>query len=160
MSGLGPTCPCGSVCRPGACLVVSGPGLIHALGGMANANMNCWYDCTNSYSSLSLTRAYKVCVAFTQASGCDWRLLRSEPGNSRSISGVSSGNPHIHVASFCLLICHYCRVHQFSMCHQVEACRLYSKFSARPSSLEVIPSVVEKVLYHLIITPLLTADNE
>ncbi|XP_006840075.1 PREDICTED: 2-hydroxyacyl-CoA lyase 1 isoform X4 [Chrysochloris asiatica] len=29
--------------RPGACLVVSGPGLIHALGGMANANMNCWY---------------------------------------------------------------------------------------------------------------------
>uniref|UniRef100_A0A8C9E0T5 2-hydroxyacyl-CoA lyase n=1 Tax=Phocoena sinus TaxID=42100 RepID=A0A8C9E0T5_PHOSS len=29
--------------RPGVCLVVSGPGLIHALGGMANANMNCWY---------------------------------------------------------------------------------------------------------------------
>uniref|UniRef100_A0A2K6FMZ9 2-hydroxyacyl-CoA lyase 1 n=1 Tax=Propithecus coquereli TaxID=379532 RepID=A0A2K6FMZ9_PROCO len=26
---------------PGVCLVVSGPGLIHALGGMANANMNC-----------------------------------------------------------------------------------------------------------------------
>lgn len=32
--------PAGS--RPGACLVVSGPGLIHALGGMANANINCW----------------------------------------------------------------------------------------------------------------------
>uniref|UniRef100_A0A8C4Y0E9 2-hydroxyacyl-CoA lyase n=1 Tax=Gopherus evgoodei TaxID=1825980 RepID=A0A8C4Y0E9_9SAUR len=28
--------------KPGICLVVSGPGLIHALGGMANANMNCW----------------------------------------------------------------------------------------------------------------------
>uniref|UniRef100_A0A8C2N969 Thiamine pyrophosphate enzyme N-terminal TPP-binding domain-containing protein n=1 Tax=Capra hircus TaxID=9925 RepID=A0A8C2N969_CAPHI len=28
--------------RPGVCLVVSGPGLIHGLGGMANANMNCW----------------------------------------------------------------------------------------------------------------------
>uniref|UniRef100_A0A8C3YRZ3 2-hydroxyacyl-CoA lyase 1 n=1 Tax=Catagonus wagneri TaxID=51154 RepID=A0A8C3YRZ3_9CETA len=28
--------------RPGVCLVVSGPGLIHALGGMANAYMNCW----------------------------------------------------------------------------------------------------------------------
>ncbi|XP_067867807.1 2-hydroxyacyl-CoA lyase 1 isoform X2 [Heterodontus francisci] len=28
--------------RPGICLAVSGPGLIHALGGMANANMNCW----------------------------------------------------------------------------------------------------------------------
>lgn len=36
--------PVFSVSRPGACLVVSGPGLIHALGGMANANMNCWYD--------------------------------------------------------------------------------------------------------------------
>uniref|UniRef100_F6YPN6 Thiamine pyrophosphate enzyme N-terminal TPP-binding domain-containing protein n=1 Tax=Monodelphis domestica TaxID=13616 RepID=F6YPN6_MONDO len=28
--------------RPGVCLVVSGPGLVHALAGMANANMNCW----------------------------------------------------------------------------------------------------------------------
>jgi len=26
----------------GVCLVVSGPGLIHALGGMANAMVNCW----------------------------------------------------------------------------------------------------------------------
>ena len=30
------------ICRPGVCLVVSGPGLIHALGGMANAMSNCW----------------------------------------------------------------------------------------------------------------------
>uniref|UniRef100_A0A672ZD34 2-hydroxyacyl-CoA lyase n=1 Tax=Sphaeramia orbicularis TaxID=375764 RepID=A0A672ZD34_9TELE len=29
---------------------------------------------------------------------------------------------------------------------QVEACRLYSKFSARPSSLEAIPSVIEKAV--------------
>ena len=28
--------------RPGVCLVVSGPGLLHALGGMANAMSNCW----------------------------------------------------------------------------------------------------------------------
>lgn len=28
--------------KPGACLVVSGPGLIHAFGGMANAQVNCW----------------------------------------------------------------------------------------------------------------------
>lgn len=27
---------------PGVCLVVSGPGLLHALGGMANAKENCW----------------------------------------------------------------------------------------------------------------------
>ena len=28
--------------RPGVCLAVSGPGLLHALGGMANAKENCW----------------------------------------------------------------------------------------------------------------------
>lgn len=33
----------------------------------------------------------------------------------------------------------------------MEACRLYSKFSARPSTLEVIPSVVEKVVDGLIV---------
>uniref|UniRef100_H3DM59 2-hydroxyacyl-CoA lyase 1 n=1 Tax=Tetraodon nigroviridis TaxID=99883 RepID=H3DM59_TETNG len=80
--------------RPGACLVVSGPGLIHALGGMANANMNCW----------------PVIV----------------------IGGSSDQNQETAGA--------------FRRFPQVEACRLYSKFSARPSSLEVIPSVVEKAV--------------
>src|SRR6266542_609137 len=28
--------------RPGVCLVVSGPGVIHALAGMINAQVNCW----------------------------------------------------------------------------------------------------------------------
>ena len=28
--------------RPGACLVVSGPGVVHALAGLANAQQNCW----------------------------------------------------------------------------------------------------------------------
>ena len=28
--------------RPQACLVVSGPGVIHALAGLANAEKNCW----------------------------------------------------------------------------------------------------------------------
>lgn len=27
---------------PGVCLVVSGPGLLHTTGGMANAQINCW----------------------------------------------------------------------------------------------------------------------
>uniref|UniRef100_A0A1A8NXH6 2-hydroxyacyl-CoA lyase 1 n=1 Tax=Nothobranchius rachovii TaxID=451742 RepID=A0A1A8NXH6_9TELE len=80
--------------RPGACLVVSGPGLIHALGGMANANMNCW----------------PVIV----------------------IGGSSDRNQETAGA--------------FQEFPQVEACRLYSKFSARPSSLEAIPSVVEKAV--------------
>ncbi|XP_053743645.1 2-hydroxyacyl-CoA lyase 1 isoform X1 [Synchiropus splendidus] len=80
--------------RPGACLVVSGPGLIHALGGMANANMNCW----------------PVVV----------------------IGGSSDRNQETAGA--------------FQEFPQVEACRLYSKFSARPSSLEAIPAVIEKAV--------------
>src|ERR671910_3102273 len=28
--------------RPGACLVVSGPGVVHALAGLANAQQNAW----------------------------------------------------------------------------------------------------------------------
>ncbi|XP_052435059.1 2-hydroxyacyl-CoA lyase 1 [Carassius gibelio] len=79
---------------PAVCLVVSGPGLIHALGGMANANMNCW----------------PVIV----------------------IGGSSDRNQETTGA--------------FQEFPQVEACRLYSKFSARPSSLEMIPAVVEKVV--------------
>lgn len=80
--------------RPGACLVVSGPGLIHALGGMANANVNCW----------------PVVV----------------------VGGSSDRNQETAGA--------------FQEFPQVEACRLYSKFSARPSSLEAIPTVIEKAV--------------
>ncbi|XP_034030904.1 2-hydroxyacyl-CoA lyase 1 [Thalassophryne amazonica] len=80
--------------RPGACLVVSGPGLIHALGGMANANMNCW----------------PLIV----------------------IGGSSDRNQETTGA--------------FQEFPQVEACRLYSKFSARPSGLEAIPAVIEKAV--------------
>uniref|UniRef100_A0A3B5K7D7 2-hydroxyacyl-CoA lyase 1 n=1 Tax=Takifugu rubripes TaxID=31033 RepID=A0A3B5K7D7_TAKRU len=92
--------------RPGACLVVSGPGLIHALGGMANANMNCW----------------PVIV----------------------IGGSSDRNQETAGA--------------FQEFPQVEACRLFSKFSVRPSSLEVIPSVVEKVILYLIFNPAVRAS--
>ncbi|KAM5279562.1 2-hydroxyacyl-CoA lyase 1 [Ctenodactylus gundi] len=80
--------------RPGVCLVVSGPGLIHALGGMANANMNCW----------------PLIV----------------------IGGSSERNQETMGA--------------FQEFPQVEACRLYSKFSARPCSVEAIPSVIEKAV--------------
>nr|XP_020635898.1 2-hydroxyacyl-CoA lyase 1 [Pogona vitticeps] len=80
--------------RPGVCLVVSGPGLIHALAGMANANMNCW----------------PLIV----------------------IGGSSDRNQETMGA--------------FQEFPQVEACRLYSKFTARPSSLEAIPAVIEKAV--------------
>jgi len=32
-----------TTCRPAVCLTVSGPGLINALSGMANAKENSWY---------------------------------------------------------------------------------------------------------------------
>ena len=28
--------------RPGSCIVVTGPGVIHGLAGLANAQQNCW----------------------------------------------------------------------------------------------------------------------
>lgn len=80
--------------RPGVCLVVSGPGLVHALGGMANANMNCW------------------------------PLLVIGGSSERSQETMGA----------------------FQEFPQVEACRLYSKFSARPSSIEAIPTVIEKAV--------------
>ncbi|XP_044535661.1 2-hydroxyacyl-CoA lyase 1 [Gracilinanus agilis] len=80
--------------RPGVCLVVSGPGLVHALAGMANANMNCW----------------PLIV----------------------VGGSSDSNQEMMGA--------------FQEFPQVEACRLYSKLSARPSSIEAIPFVIEKAV--------------
>uniref|UniRef100_A0A8C9DJ57 2-hydroxyacyl-CoA lyase n=1 Tax=Prolemur simus TaxID=1328070 RepID=A0A8C9DJ57_PROSS len=51
--------------RPGVCLVVSGPGLIHALGGMANANMNCWYTecCMSPPVSMAETSAVRMAAS-------------------------------------------------------------------------------------------------
>jgi len=37
---------CYSIYRPAVCLVVSGPGLVHAIAGMSNAMENCWYSIT------------------------------------------------------------------------------------------------------------------
>ncbi|KAM9187866.1 LOW QUALITY PROTEIN: 2-hydroxyacyl-CoA lyase 1 [Dugong dugon] len=80
--------------RPGACLVVSGPGLIHALGGMADANMNCW----------------------------PLIVIGGSSERSQETMGAFQEFP------------------------QVEACRLYSKFSAWPSSIEAIPTIIEKAV--------------
>uniref|UniRef100_A0A7N9CQF8 2-hydroxyacyl-CoA lyase n=1 Tax=Macaca fascicularis TaxID=9541 RepID=A0A7N9CQF8_MACFA len=80
--------------RPGVCLVVSGPGLIHALGGMANANVNCW----------------------------PLLVIGGSPERNQETMGAFQEFP------------------------QVEACRLYTKFSARPSSIEAVPFVIEKAV--------------
>ncbi|XP_025230133.1 2-hydroxyacyl-CoA lyase 1 isoform X4 [Theropithecus gelada] len=49
--------------RPGVCLVVSGPGLIHALGGMANANVNCWHVERCMSAPISMAETSAVCTA-------------------------------------------------------------------------------------------------
>ncbi|GFN90703.1 2-hydroxyacyl-coa lyase 1 [Plakobranchus ocellatus] len=80
--------------KPAVCLVVSGPGLVHALAGMANAMENCW-------------------PLIVVGGSCD--------ASQEAMGG-------------------------FQAYPQVEAARQYSKFSARPSSLENIPYYVEKAV--------------
>ncbi|XP_054714130.1 2-hydroxyacyl-CoA lyase 1-like [Uloborus diversus] len=80
--------------KPGVCLVVSGPGLIHALGGMANAQVNGW-------------------PMIVIGGSCD-----------RDQEGLGG----------------------FQEFPQVETCRLYSKYSCRPSDVSLIPFHIEKAV--------------
>lgn len=80
--------------KPGVCLVVSGPGLIHALSGMANAQVNGW-------------------PMIVIGGSCD-----------RDQEGLGG----------------------FQEFPQVEACRLYSKYTCRPSDVHLIPLHVEKAI--------------
>ncbi|KAL1139909.1 hypothetical protein AAG570_006886 [Ranatra chinensis] len=78
--------------KPSVCLVVSGPGLLHVLGGMANAQVNCW------------------------------PLL---------VIGGSCSLDHEGIGGF-------------QECPQVDLCRPYCKYSARPPTASLIPQHVEK----------------
>ncbi|XP_042895706.2 2-hydroxyacyl-CoA lyase 1 [Parasteatoda tepidariorum] len=80
--------------RPGLCVVVPGPGLIHALGGMANAQVN------------------------------GWPMI---------VLGGSTDRDHEGLGGF----------QEFP---QVEACRLYSKYSCRPADVSLIPFHIEKAV--------------
>ena len=76
------------------CLVVSGPGLVHALAGMANSWSN------------------------------NWPMI------------VIAGSAEIKQEN----------MGAFQEFPQVEACRLFTKFSCRPGSIAQIPGVVEKAV--------------
>ncbi|TPX36510.1 hypothetical protein SmJEL517_g01354 [Synchytrium microbalum] len=80
--------------RPAVCLCVSGPGMIHAIAGMANAQENAW----------------PVIVI----------------GGSSEMAQDAMG--------------------AFQEFPQVEAARLYSKYTARPGSIKQIPHIVEKAI--------------
>nr|XP_022297186.1 uncharacterized protein LOC111106696 [Crassostrea virginica] len=84
--------------RPAVCLVVSGPGLIHALAGMSNAQVNCW---------------------------------------PMIVIGGSSEQ-------------HQEGMGAFQEYPQVELCKPYCKYSARPSKVERIPFYIEKAVRHSI----------
>ncbi|XP_064095643.1 2-hydroxyacyl-CoA lyase 1-like [Macrobrachium nipponense] len=80
--------------RPGVCLVVSGPGLLHVIGGLANAQVNCW----------------PMIVI----------------GGSSDVDQEGMG--------------------AFQECPQVESCRLYCKYTARPPTIATIPYHVAKAV--------------
>ncbi|SAL99192.1 hypothetical protein [Absidia glauca] len=80
--------------RPGVCLTVGGPGVVHGLAGLLNAQLNCWPMVLLSGS-------------------CD-------------TDQVDMG--------------------AFQELDQVEACRAYCKYAARPTSVDKIPFVIEKAM--------------
>ncbi|KAJ2359145.1 hypothetical protein GGF43_000311 [Coemansia sp. RSA 2618] len=82
--------------RPGVCLVVSGPGVVHALAGVVNSQVNFW----------PLVLIGGSCETTLEGAGA------------------------------------------FQECLQVEMCRPYAKFAARPPRIEQIPSVLESATRH------------
>ncbi|XP_064648035.1 2-hydroxyacyl-CoA lyase 1-like isoform X2 [Lineus longissimus] len=84
--------------RPAVCLCVSGPGVVHAFAGMANAAENCW------------------------------PMLVVGGSSDQDLEGLGA----------------------FQEYPQVESARLFSKYSARPSSIDRIPFYVEKAVRHSI----------
>ncbi|XP_043207473.1 LOW QUALITY PROTEIN: 2-hydroxyacyl-CoA lyase 1-like [Amphibalanus amphitrite] len=80
--------------RPAVCLAVSGPGVLHAIGGMANASVNCW------------------------------PLIVIGGASDAPLEGTGA----------------------FQEWPQVEACRPYCKYAARPPSAELVPYHVMKAV--------------
>ncbi|RCH87675.1 2-hydroxyacyl-CoA lyase 1 [Rhizopus azygosporus] len=78
--------------RPGVCLSVGGPGVVHALAGLLNSKINCW----------------------------PLVLLSGSSETEQADKGA------------------------FQELDQVETCRPYCKYAARPASLEQVPFVIEK----------------
>ncbi|KAI8145477.1 thiamine pyrophosphate enzyme, N-terminal TPP binding domain-containing protein [Fennellomyces sp. T-0311] len=80
--------------QPGVCLTVGGPGVIHALAGVANAKVNCW---------------------------------------PMVLLAGSSDTDQVDMGAF-------------QEWDQVEACKPYCKYAARPASIDKIPATVEKAM--------------
>ncbi|KAJ1733451.1 hypothetical protein LPJ61_001550 [Coemansia biformis] len=85
--------------KPGVCLVVSGPGVVHALAGVVHSQVNTW----------PLVLIGGSCETTLEGAGA------------------------------------------FQECLQVEMCRPYAKYSARPQSIGQIPSVVLAAFRHAMV---------
>ncbi|KAJ2870546.1 hypothetical protein FB639_004607 [Coemansia asiatica] len=85
--------------KPGVCLVVSGPGVVHALAGIINSQVNTW----------PLVLIGGSCETQLEGSGA------------------------------------------FQECLQVEMCRPYTKFSARPPGIGQIPAVIERAFRYSVV---------
>ncbi|KAJ2616513.1 hypothetical protein H4S08_000749 [Coemansia sp. RSA 1365] len=85
--------------KPGVCLVVSGPGVVHALAGVVHSQVNTW----------PLVLIGGSCETTLEGAGA------------------------------------------FQECLQIEMCRPYSKYSARPQSLEQIPQVMTSAFRHAMV---------
>ncbi|PIA18836.1 putative 2-hydroxyphytanoyl-CoA lyase [Coemansia reversa NRRL 1564] len=85
--------------KPGVCLVVSGPGVVHALAGVVHSQVNTW----------PLVLIGGSCETTLEGAGA------------------------------------------FQECLQIEMCRPYSKYSARPQSVEQIPQVMTSAFRHAMV---------
>ena len=101
---------------PAACLVVSGPGLLHALGGMANAKENCW-----------------PLIVVGGSSDGDQESLGAF--QVQPFSRLLAPLPHFAQTNVAL-----------QEWPQVESCRLYAKYCARPTAIDMIPRCVERAV--------------
>ncbi|KAJ2373208.1 hypothetical protein IW150_003732 [Coemansia sp. RSA 2607] len=84
---------------PGVCLVVSGPGVVHALAGLVNSQVNTW----------PLVLIGGSCETHLEGAGA------------------------------------------FQECRQVEMCRPYTKYSARPPSIAHVALTVERAFRHALV---------
>lgn len=121
---------------PGVCLAVSGPGLLHTIGGLANAQSNCWpvlviggasdedqegmgafQECPQLSTIVSLLSYFKF-ASYTHST---YMWYEFEFGS------------HVKLWFSLLTL-------------QVEACRLFCKYSARTPRIDTIPYHVAKAI--------------
>ncbi|KAI4456600.1 2-hydroxyacyl-coa lyase [Holotrichia oblita] len=102
--------------KPGVCLAVSGPGFLHTVGGLANAQINCWPVLVIGGA---VAQDHEGIGGFQE---CNQVLLQF---NLFQFSAPTS---------------------KLSKIFQVELARPYCKYSARPPSVPLIPMHVEKAV--------------